>query len=56
MFQGILSTFQNLLRNWDWVEDPPTLLGQIPKFDHFFEGFPYPAFFLTTQKQLLPSI
>ena len=28
--------FKNLLRNWDWVDHPPTLLGTIPKFDRFF--------------------
>ena len=28
------------LRNWDWCVDPPTLLGTIPKFDHFFKSLP----------------
>ena len=31
---------KDFLRNWERGEDPPTLLGQIPKFD-CFEGFPY---------------
>ena len=36
MFQVILSIFKNLLRNWDWGDHPPTLLGTIPKFNRFF--------------------
>ena len=28
--------FKNLLRNWDWGDHPPTLLGTIPKFHRFF--------------------
>ena len=38
MFQSIPSTFLNQLRNRDQGEDPPTLLGQIPKFDRFFKA------------------
>ena len=32
--------FFNLLRNWYQGENPPTLVGQIPKFNNFFKGFP----------------